>query len=429
MKLKRDSLILLFTLIITCSSPVFAAGWPCPTKNSTSEELTSYLQKSQTLRAKLSAEAEKYECNTLNPEGNSASATIDNTQSVFVGSMNETLTFSNFFTSTRFYIDVVLKSEIPPSFKRDHDRLGSEIEYTKTAYEQVYNRCAGEKVLSKNLSDDPSYDTSGKTLGTVLKDLLQTEVNMLNFYREAVLWDATNDKYTFILVGDNATFKEKLRKNYGPDAFEACTKETNYWEQIKEQWAIIVNLGWEIDEGMESWRKAWTLFNGNSSSQEYAETERNGLRNELSRQGMGTKSAQIILNNLSEYNSQSTFEGTSGFVSSIGERVYKSVDQFEKTYAGLKAELLKPQTTDKYMENYSNLKMLKNTVNKEIVADYIKTRDLIGPENQTTDDTVGKLLDTHILLESTNRFLKPYVKLSQKTCNDQDRGNGNCTGE
>lgn len=180
---------------------------------------------------------------------------------------------------------------------------------------------------------------------------------------------------------------------------------------------------------MENWRKAWKLFNGNSSSQEYAEVERNLLRDELSRQGMGTKAAGTMLNNLSEYNSQSKFEGTSGFISSIGERVYKSVDQFEKTYAGLKAELLKPQTTDKYMENYSNLKMLKNTVNKEIVADYIKTKDLIGPENQTTDDTVGKLLDTHILLESTNRFLKPYVKLSQKTCNDQDRGNGNCTGE
>jgi|GEM_PF-5448627 len=180
---------------------------------------------------------------------------------------------------------------------------------------------------------------------------------------------------------------------------------------------------------MESWRKAWKLFNGNSSSQEYAETERNVLRNELSRQGMGTKASQTMLNNLAEYNSQSKFEGTSGFVSSIGERVYKSVDQFEKAYTGLKAELLKPQTTDKYMENYSNLKMLKNSINSEIIADYTKTKDLIGPENQTTDDTVGKLLDTHILLESTNRFLKPYVKLSQKTCNDQDQGNGNCTGE
>lgn len=429
MKSKKGKLILLFVLCGALSSSVLAAGSDCPTKNSTSEELTSYLEKSQTLRSKIANEAEKYECNTNNPEGNSASATIDNTQSAFVGSMNEALTFSNFFTSTRFYIDVVLKSEIPPNFKRDHDRLGNEIESTKAVYERVYNRCAGEKIISKNLSDDPGYDTSGKTLGWVLKDLLQTEVNMLNFYREAVLGDATNDKYTFILVGDNAAFKEKLRKNYGPDAFEACTKETNYWEQITESFGRITSMGWDITKGMESWRKAWTLFNGNSSSRDYAETERNLLRNELSRQGLSTKTSGTMLNNLAEYNSQSKFEGTSGFVSSIGERVYKSVDQFEKAYAGLKAELLKPQTTDKYMENYSNLKMLKNSVNKEIIADYIKTKDLIGPENQTTDDTVGKLLDTHILLESTNRFLKPYVKLSQKTCNDQDRGNGNCTGE
>ncbi|MDP2103353.1 MAG: hypothetical protein Q8K26_00335, partial [Candidatus Gracilibacteria bacterium] len=198
MKSKKGSLILLFILIVTFSPSVFAADSDCPTKNSTSEELTSYLQKSQTLRAKIANEAEKYDCNTNNPEGNSASATVDSTQSAFVGSMNETLTFSNFFTSTRFYIDIVLKSEIPPSFKRDHEQLGREIEYTKIVYEKVYSKCAGEKIISSNLSDDPSYDTSGKTLGTVLKDLLQTEVNMLNFYRESVLGDATNDKYTFI---------------------------------------------------------------------------------------------------------------------------------------------------------------------------------------------------------------------------------------
>gem|GEM_PF-4229512 len=157
--------------------------------------------------------------------------------------MNETLNFSNFFTSTRFYIDIVLKSEIPPNFKRDHERLGSEIENTKIVYEKVYSKCAGEKIISSNLSDDPSYDTSGKTLGTVLKDLLQTEVNMLNFYREAVLGDATNDKYTFILVGDNTTFKEKLRKNYGPKAFEACTKDTEYFQNIKDSLGRIGNMG------------------------------------------------------------------------------------------------------------------------------------------------------------------------------------------
>gem|GEM_PF-5564622 len=68
MKSKKGSLILLFILIITSSSGVFAADSACPTKNTTSEELASYLQKSQALRAKIANEAEKYECNTLNPE-------------------------------------------------------------------------------------------------------------------------------------------------------------------------------------------------------------------------------------------------------------------------------------------------------------------------------------------------------------------------
>lgn len=68
MKSRKGKLALLFILIVTSSSSVFAAGSSCPTKNSTSEELTSYLQKSQALRAKIANEAEKHECNTLNPE-------------------------------------------------------------------------------------------------------------------------------------------------------------------------------------------------------------------------------------------------------------------------------------------------------------------------------------------------------------------------
>lgn len=177
---------------------------------------------------------------------------------------------------------------------------------------------------------------------------------------------------------------------------------------------------------MTEWESAWKLLNSNSSDRGAAETERNVLRVEMSDQGMSIKGSQVVMNNLAKYNSQNASEGVSGFISSIGERVYASINQFEKAYDGIKAMLTKPQTTDKWVERNQALTTLKMDINNEIIKDYIDTKNLIGPENLSTDETVGKLIDTHILLESTNKFIKPYIKVSEQTCDQQDAGAGNC---
>lgn len=177
---------------------------------------------------------------------------------------------------------------------------------------------------------------------------------------------------------------------------------------------------------MDEWEAAMALLNSNSSDKRYAEIERNLLRDELSAQGMSTKGSEIIMNNLAKYNSQGPSEGVSGFISSIGERVYSSITQFGKAYDDIKAMLKMPQTTDKYMERVENLTTLQSDINAEIIRDYENAKSLIGPENQSTDETVGKLIDTHILLQSTNKFVLPYIKLAEQTCNAQDTGAGNC---
>ena len=177
---------------------------------------------------------------------------------------------------------------------------------------------------------------------------------------------------------------------------------------------------------MKEWENAMNLLNSNSSNPEYAETERNVLRNELSHQGMSTKSSQVIMNNLAKYNSQHASEGLSGFVTSIGERMYASIAEFGKAYDGIKALLMKPQTTDKYMETKEILATMKTDINEEIIKDYLHAKDLIGPENQSADETVAKLIDTHILLESTNSRAKSYIKIAEQTCDGQSTGQGNC---
>lgn len=129
------------------------------------------------------------------------------------------------------------------------------------------------------------------------------------------------------------------------------------------------------------------------------------------------------MNNLATYNSQNSPNGITGFLSSIGDRAYNTVAQFGTVFDDIKKQFTKPEkpiSTVKYMEIYKHLQSLKGGIQDEIIQDYMNVKSLIGPENQTADTMVAKLIDTHLLLISTNQFITPYIKLAEKTCNAQD---------
>lgn len=380
--MKTSSLFLgyLITTILLSSflaTPTYAGNENCPINDGMSEELASYIKTTENLLSRIEQEALKKGCNANTNGENSATASVDKTKSAVVGSMNESIGFSNFATSGRFYIDIALKTEIPPGITRDHEQLGKEIEHINNTIDLVHNRCAEDVVPVSNLSDDPVYSTSGKSLGNTLTEVLKNQVDMMNFYRETVLGDPTEGKYVFILVGDSKVFQSKFRGHYGPDAFNKCIKESDFWKDIKDAFGRIANFGGGIEKGMTEWENAIKLSKSNSSNSEYAQTERAVLRDELSHQGMSSKSSQAIMNNLAKYNSQDSREGTTGFISSIGERVIKSAAEFGKAYDGIKAMLKKAKNTDEYMNISQNLAVLETDINKEIISDYVHTKELM----------------------------------------------------
>lgn len=409
----------------------YALGSDCTIKDGMSEELATYLKTTESLLSRIGEEAAKKQCNTNANGENSASASVDKTMSTVVGTMNESIGFSNFSTSGRFYIDIALKTEIPPSITRDHERLGKEIERINGMIETVHSQCAEGVVPTSNLSEDPVYNTSGKSLGTILTEVLKNQVDMMNFYRQTVLGDVTNDTYSFILVGDPKVFRSKFQKSYGPDAFGKCVEESDFFKSIKDAGKRIVNLGGGIEKGMKAWSDATRLLNSNSSDREYAETERNVLRDEMSRQGMSTKGSQATMNCLAKYNSTGVrcgiADGLFATASAVTEDVYSSITQIgSSAYDTLKKMLTKPQTTEQYVETTNILVTLKTDINDEIINDYIKAKNLIGPENLSADETVASLIDAHILIETTTKSLPPIIKLSEKICNAQNTGAGNC---
>lgn len=231
------------SIIVLMSSLTLGSVWAeetCVIKSGMSKELSTYIRTVDALRGRLETEAMKKQCGSNGPESGSARA--QKTTSAIIGSMNESIGFSNFYTSGRFYIDLALKSEIPYGITRDHDQLGQEIELIKSTIEIVHNQCAEDTTLSSNLSDDPLYSTSGKSFGAVLKEVLGNQIDMMNFYRATVLGDDTSGQ-AFILVGDSAKFVSDFQSHYGPDAYGKCNAESDFFKNIKDSFNRITTLG------------------------------------------------------------------------------------------------------------------------------------------------------------------------------------------
>lgn len=123
----------------------------------------------------------------------------------------------------------------------------------------VHSRCAEDITPATNLSEDSVYTTSGRTLGTILTEMLKNQVNMMNFYRETVLGDKTDGKYVFILVGDSKVFESKLQGNYGPNAFNTCIGKSDFFKDTKEKFDRITKKGGGIEKGMKEWETAAEL--------------------------------------------------------------------------------------------------------------------------------------------------------------------------
>ena len=168
--------------------------------NGMSEELITYLRTADALLSKIGDDTSKVQCGIGTDGGNSASASAERAQSTIVGSVNERVGFSNFATSGRFFVDMALKTEIPVGISRDHEQLGRELERINSMIEIVHGRCAENTALSSNISTDTVYTTTDKTFGKILTDMLKNQVDIMNFYREIVLGDRTDNKYDFILV-------------------------------------------------------------------------------------------------------------------------------------------------------------------------------------------------------------------------------------
>lgn len=92
--LRSIPLILLMSIFLVNSA---SAEEACVIKSGMSKELSTYIRTVDALRGRLESEATKKQCGSNGPD--SASARAQKTTSAIIGSMNESIGFSNFYTS------------------------------------------------------------------------------------------------------------------------------------------------------------------------------------------------------------------------------------------------------------------------------------------------------------------------------------------
>lgn len=92
---------------------------------------------------------------------------------------------------------------------------------------------------------------------------------------------------------------------------------------------------------------------------------------------MSTKSSEAIMNNLKNYNSNTSGNGVTGFVNSVGSRIMSSIDQVTQIFKGLQDHFSKEETTiDKRLKEIQVLQT-EQIILKEITTEYISNKNLI----------------------------------------------------
>lgn len=179
---------------------------------------------------------------------------------------------------------------------------------------------------------------------------------------------------------------------------------------------------------MQAWKDAAGMLDSNSSESMTVKVSVDVSNGEASMSmGISPKRADNVVNNLGKYSSQNAHEGISGYVGAIGERVHNGANQVGSMFDDIKKKLQRPQTTDQYLQTYQNFQAIKNDIFDELKADYILSKDLMGPENQATDLNVSSLISTHLRLEETDTKITPFIKVAQEVCNAQGKNlSGNC---
>ncbi len=341
---------------------------------------------------------------------------------------NETLDWDSYFVWFNYYVLFPISNEIPTPIKRDHRLIQNEIKWLKAYLDKIEKKWYSNIQINNTCDWVNNCELIWKS-SDIVWSLLKNTIQLWQLYRAIVTQESEKAvKNQELILIDERKFYLEFNRHYGY-WLEACTtSEWTFFSKIQKSIEEITLLGQDWKKWIEEWKEAWTLLTWSPKDPDYRTQEKELLGKELSRQWVSMENQAIIQWNLEKFNSEWFYSTDNNFITNSFSNIIGSVaDQLESFW-----ESLTQAFEDKEVVNVTDLTKKTNklkvteTIKENIATLYQSEIPFTAVEDVNTEKLKARILNLHYNLSSSINTLSDTIKIAEKVCDSQWRGDWNC---
>lgn len=411
---------IIFTSIIYPNYVFWEWENSCSIKDSAPEEVLNYIKDIRKIISNISSNAQ-WETRART-----------STSAMMIRWLNSIISWNDYKTEFDFFLVKPITDEIPYEIRRDDKYLWKEIDNLNRYLSGLARNWKYSSVIESGdiCNWVENCDLKGKAWDVVIK-LIDNTRNIRSLLQLSVIGNPGSFDKKLILVDDN--FKNVITTSYSADQIKNCSdSEGWFFEQIKESIQKISwnNLAWE--KSIQKWKDSWELLLG-TKTDEYRQTEKRLLREELARQWVSADGTNAILENLEAYNNNWWYSMDNNLVRNSFVRISDSISSQWNSFTDSVSEVFW-QSKEEQKEKVSIEELRQtseqiddsNKIRVEIEELYKKQIPLAQAQDLDTKRITSKLIKMHSDLWTSINTLEKTIKISQKVCNDQANWKWQC---
>lgn len=363
-----------------------------------------------------------------------------------VQASNEVADFSSFLSTWEFYVIMpITQSDAPSYLYRDNELLERQHEKIQQLGKTLARKCAlNAKIAAQSVEikgktgNAAQYPATEKTVSDVLGDLIKNNGDVLTYYRNiAIGWKALESQKRLENSQESPFFPnqgtEMMSKAYDGSSPE-CQTGNQTFQQLIEAGGRIVYFWRNTGTATKYWIEAWKLMSGlgGGGGKDYEKAEKELLKKELARQGIGGRAADKMLANLDRANDAS-HQGLTGFLRAMGSnfmdtftdfgsqlaQTYKQFqdekNKFTARQNGGGASAIGTDTLSQAVQGKDDADQLA----MDVISNYLSADALAANGDAQAAATIQILVDTHRRLQFTYEIIVDAQKDAEKVCNSQ----------
>ncbi len=335
--------------------------------------------------------------------------------------LNATMSFSDYFWSFEYYVDLRLDNAFPSQVKRDHDLILGENKRLRGLLKSISNKTSINGDICRWVTN---CSLNSLTTSRALVELITNNQEILRFYRGFITGSAQTWNTAFILTWNN--FTAEMANYYNTATLNACSKcQWEFWDVLD----TVTNISAMFDEAKQStkvWQDTWNLLWSWGSTPEYQNLEKDLLSDYLKSSWVSIEQADIMLWNLERYNNWG-LAGINPIKNSIKE--FKTAAQsFDASLRESFEELVGEEESVPYAELTRINTQVRSSqdIRSAISTVYNDELPFAYSQDTKTQSLQARILKMHFSLVRTANLLKTKIPDAEKICNKQWTWLGRC---